>query len=728
MPMSWTSPAALTALCMGLLFAPPSRAPARAGSTTNASKSEKARAPARAPTSSKTNSTKTIKRATPKVGKAPVVTKTKYKRAPTRKTTRARPKPTIPRARSQEVKARAARYTSRESTAKRKVKKSLEKLRKTNSSRKYKFEVGYTAPMDRAIGELAGLSLPSKPLANAAKQNKIARAQLAGRNLMVRNIGRAAAKPRKIARAGKGGLPGGLGAPVGSSGSAGGSGGAGLGDNFAEICSPSADAFSWADSLTPIRNQGACGSCWAFAATSTLETSNAIINGAKSDLAEQHALSCSGGGTCSGGWYAPVYEWLGAGKDGLQTESKVPYKASSQSCSVGGKTAYEVEAWGWVDPVAIQPKVADIKAAMCKYGAVTAAVAATSNFIAYSSGTFDEKSNATINHAVTLVGWDDSRNAWLLRNSWGTNWGEDGYMWIDYDSNSVGAYAAWAMVKEDGNAQNNSNNNNSPVIQSFSERNLRVTNDSGQNVEVQVQWYTQRDGKWTWLPGALGSSKTASYALASGASLNLDDPTHSPFMLQAKKLRVWAKSTSGKSTSWNHWKTQDLEIAAKAYEASEIDVFELRLLPDGSDSAGGGPSPKDQDELWDAAYDLFVAGDYAAAKAQFVAFKSLYPDDKNIPYALYFMGVAEHELGNYWDALLYFAEFADAHWTHDWIPYVYYWAGSAYVGLGECGYATQLFEVVVYGELGAPQSWINAANDTIAWLAKDKGKICSSWE
>src|SRR5690606_7932613 len=105
----------------------------------------------------------------------------------------------------------------------------------------------------------------------------------------------------------------------------------------------------WAPSSTPIRNQGACGSCWAFAAVGTLEASNAIINGAQADLAEQHALSCSGGGSCSGGWYTPVFEWLGGGKDGLQTESKVPYTASNASCKAGGKTPYEVEAWGWVD-------------------------------------------------------------------------------------------------------------------------------------------------------------------------------------------------------------------------------------------------------------------------------------------------------------------------------------------------------------------------------------------
>ncbi|KIG12744.1 peptidase C1A, papain [Enhygromyxa salina] len=705
---------------MGLMFAPPGRAPARATPPKDASSS----APARAVPS--TN--KKIKRVTPSVGTPPPVTKTKYRRVATSKapTTRARPKPQLARVSSKQTKARAARYSARGAKAPRKVNKQLKSLRKDISKRKLSFEVAYTEAMDKPLSELTGLSLPSKPLARAVKQNADARARLDGRNLMVRSVARAAAKPRAIARASKSDLPGGLGAPVGSS--SGSSGGAGLGTDFADMCSPSASAFSWGDSLGPIRNQGACGSCWAFAAVSTLEASNAIINGAKPDLAEQHALSCSGGGSCYGGWYTPIYEWLGGGKDGLQTEQSVPYQASDNKCSANGKTAYEVETWGWVDPVATMPKVADIKSAMCKYGAITAAVAATPAFIAYSGGTFDEKSNANVNHAVVLVGWDDDRGAWLMRNSWGTNWGEDGYMWIAYGSNRIGEYAAWAMVEEDANAKNNSNNG--PVVQNFSERNFRVTNDSGQDVEVYVQWNTKRNGADTWLPGAPGSNKISTYTIAAGKSLNLDDPTHKPFMLQAKKLRVWAKSTKGKSTtSWDAWKTQDLELVGKAYEATEMDVFELHLLPNGADSAGGGgPAPKDKDDLWDAAYDLFAGGDYAAAKAQFIAFKAQYPDDQNIPYALYFMGVAEHELGNYWDALLYFAEFADAHYKHDWIPYVYYWAGSAYVGLGECGYATQLFEVVIYGDLGAPKSWITSAKDTIAWLAKDKGKVCSSWD
>lgn len=719
MSMSWISPVALSALCIGLLFGPPARSPARAETD---SKTEEA--PARAVPPEGT----AVKRAAPTVGKPPAVTKTKYKRAATeeKKVSQARPASKVTRAtNTQQAKTRAATYAKREKDAPRKVKKNLKALRKLIDQNKYGFQVAYTGAMDKPVTQLAGLTLPAKPLANASKQNNIARAKLGGRNLMVRSADRAAGKAYAAARAGKRKLPAGLGAPVGSSGGSG--GGPALGDNFAEVCSPSASAFAWSDTLAPIRNQGSCGSCWAFAAVSTIETSNVLINGGQSDLAEQHALSCSGGGTCYGGWYTTVYDWLGGGQDGLQTEQSLPYQGRDDSCSTGGATPYEIETWGWVDPVDIIPSVDDIKASMCKYGAITAAVAATPAFIAYGGGVFNERSNTQINHAVTLVGWDDSKGAWLLRNSWGTNWGEDGYMWIEYGSNSIGSYASWLMVEEDASASNNNTNNNDPVVKSFSERNFRVTNDSGQNVELSVQWYSERDGKWTWLPG---SGKAATYALASGQSLNLDDPTHKPFMLQAKKVRVWAKSTGGKTTTnWTTWKDHDLEIAAAQYEATEMDVFELKLLPNGADSAGGGAeAPPSRDELWNSAYSLFQNGDYDNALTGFIAFKSQYPSDANVPYALYFMGVAEHQRDNYWDALLYFAEFADAHWGHDWIPYVYYWAASAYVGLGECGYAVQLFEVVIYGELGAPQSWIDAAEATIEWLAADKGAVCSSWE
>ncbi|MFV8752158.1 C1 family peptidase [Nannocystaceae bacterium ST9] len=708
--MSQLPYAALTAVCLGLLFSPPPRA----------------ESPARAPVEGKAGAaTKPAKRAPPRAGKPPAVKKLKPARAERKPLER--PKPTRV---ATSVKPARAHYEKREKEAPKRVQADLDKLRKDIAKHDRKFEVAYTDAMDKPIGELVGLSLPADALADAAKQNKRARAAIGGRDLMVRAATRATVKPKKMARAAKKAAPAGLGAPVGGSNQGGGqSMPSALGNaDFADMCSPSADAFAWQQYLTPIRNQGGCGSCWVFAAVGTLEASNSIINGGSTDMAEQHALDCSKGGSCAGGWYTPIYEWLAGGKDGLQLESVVPYESREQTCDDKGHTPHEVEAWGWVDAVDTQPSVDEIKAAMCKYGPVTAAVAATPAFIAYGGGVFDEGSNTGINHAIMLVGWDDSKGAWLLRNSWGTNWGEGGYMWIEYGTNSVGSYAAWAMVQQDENAKGD-DNNQGPKPKVFDERNLKIVNESGQDVEVSVQFFSERDGKDKWLPGTPGkSSKVNKYKIKKGATLNLDDPTHKPFMLQAQKVRLWAKSTSGKSTKWEAWKSKDLSLAAAPYEALEIGVFELRLLPKGTDSAGGGVKPKTKDELFDDAYKLFEAGKYTEAKAGFATFKAQYPSDKQARYALYFMGVADHELGNFWDALQYFSEFADTYWDDDWLAYVYYWAGSSYVGLGECGYATQLFEVVAYGDLGAPKEWVDSAKATIDWLSGDDGTYCTSWD
>jgi cathepsin L len=89
------------------------------------------------------------------------------------------------------------------------------------------------------------------------------------------------------------------------------------------------------------------------------------------------------------------------------------------------------------------PSVSQMKQAICDHGAISVAVRATDLFQAYKSGVFNESDPGQINHAVSLVGWDNSKNAWLLKNSWSTVWGMDGYMWIKYLSNSIGYASAW---------------------------------------------------------------------------------------------------------------------------------------------------------------------------------------------------------------------------------------------------------------------------------------------
>ncbi|MDY7008249.1 MAG: C1 family peptidase, partial [Cyanobacteriota bacterium] len=79
---------------------------------------------------------------------------------------------------------------------------------------------------------------------------------------------------------------------------------------------------------------------------------------------------------------------------------------------------------------------------------VVSAVYMTDVFHAYKGGVYNENAYGTPNHAVTIIGWDDRKRAWLVKNSWGTDWGEDGYIWIAYNTNRIGYGAAWVDARK----------------------------------------------------------------------------------------------------------------------------------------------------------------------------------------------------------------------------------------------------------------------------------------
>jgi cathepsin L len=89
-----------------------------------------------------------------------------------------------------------------------------------------------------------------------------------------------------------------------------------------------------------------------------------------------------------------------------------------------------------------------IKKALCQYGPLSAAIRSTRAFHAYTGGIFDQKRPGRVNHAIVIVGWDDSKNAYLIKNSWGKDWGLNGYAWVDYRSNSVGNWARGIHVRK----------------------------------------------------------------------------------------------------------------------------------------------------------------------------------------------------------------------------------------------------------------------------------------
>jgi len=211
------------------------------------------------------------------------------------------------------------------------------------------------------------------------------------------------------------------------------------------------DSFDWRDEvggLPPIRNQGGCGSCWAFGTIAPIECNIKINDGVTEDLSEQWLVSCNQDGySCSGGWWCHEYfkesgyKSDPCGGKGAVMESEFPYVAYNAPCNCPYTHEYFINDWAYVGPVNGVATVTQIKQAIYEYGPVSVAICVNSAFQAYSGGIFNGPSCGSINHAVALVGWDDNQGTngvWFLRNSWGPGWGESGYMRIEYGVSNVG--------------------------------------------------------------------------------------------------------------------------------------------------------------------------------------------------------------------------------------------------------------------------------------------------
>jgi inhibitor of cysteine peptidase len=214
-----------------------------------------------------------------------------------------------------------------------------------------------------------------------------------------------------------------------------------------------ASSYNWCDNggCTPVRDQGNCGSCWAFGTVGALESAIMIYDGQSKDLSEQYLVSCNTDGWgCSGGWWAHDYhEWKippGESAAGAVYESAEPYVADDIPCDGPYAHNETIDSWAFIGGESSVPTVDAIKQAIADYGPVSAAVCVNTDFQSYTGGVFNPRRPCNqINHAIVLVGWDDSDGAWILRNSWGPNWGEDGYMRIAYGKSQVGYSANYVV-------------------------------------------------------------------------------------------------------------------------------------------------------------------------------------------------------------------------------------------------------------------------------------------
>ncbi len=325
-------------------------------------------------------------------------------------------------------------YKIREIRATTKVKTDLVKFRDRIRTKKLTFNVGYTVALERGVEKISGGKKPDVSPVQARKQYSLAMEALK----LDREARIAAGKPI-----------------------------------IQLACSANLKTWDWRKQgkITPVRAQK-CGNCWAYASLAAYESSYLIKRNKAVDGSEQYVVSNNnnGAGVCEfppGGRSDLASEFLVL--NGTTSESVMPDLGITGTADAGIASPYDALVWGWANPDAPgSPGVQSIKQALCEHGAVASWVDAGGTFGAYIGG--DSAANDVYNddddkeaghkvagHYVAIIGWDDNRGAWLIKNSWGQNWGfeagwgdERGYGWIKYGTHGIGSWVSWVEATGEG--------------------------------------------------------------------------------------------------------------------------------------------------------------------------------------------------------------------------------------------------------------------------------------
>lgn len=212
------------------------------------------------------------------------------------------------------------------------------------------------------------------------------------------------------------------------------------------------DSFDWRTkgAVTPIKNQGQCGSCWSFSTTGSTEGCHFLTTNNLVSLSEQNLIDCStaqGNQGCNGGLMTAAMTYIISNK-GIDTEASYPYTTSGPNTCQFSQANVGATLNGMVNVSSGDENDLLNKAVS---GPVSVAIDASQNsFQFYSSGVYYEPacSSTQLDHGVLVVGWgtDSGTPYWLVKNSWGTSWGLNGYIEMSRNKNNNCGIATMATL------------------------------------------------------------------------------------------------------------------------------------------------------------------------------------------------------------------------------------------------------------------------------------------